>query len=503
MGAWAAGGRATVRGLTKAPYVNGPDGFGSGQPDGMFAGMADGSVRFVRKDVDPRVFEQLATLHGGSGITAAALDVRGAANGLPISQDPQVPGLTPGSAKLATIDRVPAVAPVVPADQPPLPAPPPEKTAEADEPVENRPEIDVQERLATIIPNAVFHDLPLTVCLDTIGELSGLAITLDADAVRRQGLKLATPISIRLEQSTVRQILEAVAAKLGLTVVLENNQVLLTGPHDEREILRTARYSVGDLARGDAVAALAESIRELVVPDVWKQSGGRGTIQATGDTLLVEQTAAVHDQVISFCERLRVARRLPLRSQYDPAHFSLATRLARVAPLLGRSVMINFHEPAPLPRVVAALEEATGAKLLVNWVALGQSHVSPEVKASISLPQPQPLAAVLDVLLRPRGLGYLAIEEGLIEITTRKAIAGRLELEFYPVQNLLAGGWTGAALVERVKSVAKSTWNDAGGAGVVRLDGPSGHLLVLQSQPVQGAIERLLAELSAQKKGPG
>ena len=52
-GPWASGGNATVRPLTTPPYVNGPDGFGSGQPDGMLAGMADGSVRFISKDVDP------------------------------------------------------------------------------------------------------------------------------------------------------------------------------------------------------------------------------------------------------------------------------------------------------------------------------------------------------------------------------------------------------------------------------------------------------------------
>jgi hypothetical protein len=489
LGAWAAGGHATVRGLTKAPYVNGPDGFGSGQPDGMFAGMADGSVHFIRKDVDARVFEQLVALHGGAGVTAAALDVR----------HPDVPAASRGGSSKP--DSPPLQKPAEPVIAAELPAPPPSgKAVEADEAADNRPEIDVEERLATIIPKAVFHDTPLAVCLGTLGDLSGLAVTLDLDAARRHGLKLSEPVSIHLEQSTVRQILEALAGKLGLAVALENNQVLLTGPREERELLRTARYSVGDLARGPSLAALAELVRTLVAPEAWKQSGGRGAIQATGEALLVEQTAAVHDEVVAFCERLRLARQLPSRSQSDPTHFSLLTRLAQAGPLLGRAVMINFHEPAPLARVLAALEEACGAKLPVNWVALGQAHVSSEVKGTLSLQQPQPLAVVLDVLLRPHGLSYLAVDEGLIEITTRKAVAARFELEFYPVSDLLSGGWTGAALVERVEGLAKATWQTAGGQGVARLDEPSGHLLVLQTQPVQGAIERLLTELRAARK---
>ena len=46
LGSWAAGGPATVRGFVNEPYINGPDGFGSGQKDGMWVLMADGSVKF-------------------------------------------------------------------------------------------------------------------------------------------------------------------------------------------------------------------------------------------------------------------------------------------------------------------------------------------------------------------------------------------------------------------------------------------------------------------------
>jgi len=51
-------------------------------------------------------------------------------------------------------------------------------------------------------------------------------------------------------------------------------------------------------------------------------------------------------------------------------------------------------------------------------------------------------------------------------------------------------------VIEQIRSrVAGSTWSDGGSPGVLQLDGPSGCLIVLQSPPVQAAIERLLAEL--------
>jgi hypothetical protein len=68
LGSWAAGGRATIRALTKKPYIDGPDGLG-GHPEGMQVGLADGSVRFISKSIDPTVLEALTTINGGEAIT--------------------------------------------------------------------------------------------------------------------------------------------------------------------------------------------------------------------------------------------------------------------------------------------------------------------------------------------------------------------------------------------------------------------------------------------------
>jgi prepilin-type processing-associated H-X9-DG protein len=71
-GAWTAGGTATVRGLEEngLPYV-GPKGqFGGIHRGGMNAAFADGSVRFIRDSVDPKVLEALATIQGSKNATS-------------------------------------------------------------------------------------------------------------------------------------------------------------------------------------------------------------------------------------------------------------------------------------------------------------------------------------------------------------------------------------------------------------------------------------------------
>lgn len=65
---WGQGGTATIRSLTKKPYINGPDGIGSPFPGGANMMLLDGSVRFVSENIDPSVMEALVTIRGGERI---------------------------------------------------------------------------------------------------------------------------------------------------------------------------------------------------------------------------------------------------------------------------------------------------------------------------------------------------------------------------------------------------------------------------------------------------
>ncbi len=64
-GPWGQGGTSTIRAFTKQPYINGPDGIGGPFHGGCNMAMADGSVRFVSENIDPKVVEALSTIQGG------------------------------------------------------------------------------------------------------------------------------------------------------------------------------------------------------------------------------------------------------------------------------------------------------------------------------------------------------------------------------------------------------------------------------------------------------
>ena len=84
------------------------------------------------------------------------------------------------------------------------------------------------------------------------------------------------------------------------------------------------------------------------------------------------------------------------------------------------------------------------------------------------------------------------MDANTLQITTQKAVAARMELEFYPVGKLLAG-MPPAAWVERTKTwLPGAVWGEGGGA--MYIDPSSQCLIVLQSQPVQRTLEGLLSK---------
>ncbi len=253
-----------------------------------------------------------------------------------------------------------------------------------------------------------------------------------------------------------------------------------------------------------AVAELAALVQRFVAPDSWRSVGGRGSIAPEGGTLKVTQTREVHWQVLVFCEKLRNARKKPLRSRDRPELFTLATRTSQARAMLDRPVSANFHEPAPLAKILDFLAKVTDSEILIDHAALAAAETSDGVETSLTVER-RPLGAVLHDLLRPLGLAYRAVGPYAIQVTSAEAAEERLELEFYPVGGWLAKkdsplalgegpGVRAAKLIERLKTaVAPATWSDTGGSGEVYFDTPSQCLIVLQSQPVQAAIERQLA----------
>lgn len=216
LGSWAAAGRGTVRPFTAEPYVNGPDGFGTGSADGMFVLMGDGSVRTIGVATDPRIVRRMAAANDG-------LDL-----------ELEVPG-EPGDA--SNLPDVPVVARV---------DPPPPEVEPAPDPMPAEPgppePVDPEDPLLPLLPKlpewneelvALKLAQPLAgfrtkrpvsaeLLLDEVAEMCGVPI----HARKEEGIDLDVferPISLTVEKGTVGTVLDALLAKLELRYVVAND----------------------------------------------------------------------------------------------------------------------------------------------------------------------------------------------------------------------------------------------------------------------------------------
>jgi hypothetical protein len=225
LGSWAAGGTGTVRPFTAEPYVNGPDGFGTGGEGEMLVLMGDGSVRTLPADTDPRIVRRMAAMNDG-------LDLE--------LERPGEPGDRP------SIEPEP---PAVAVADPPQPAAddPPEPAAEDDPPAEEplpeialpelprwTPELVAAKLAQPIVGLQTRRPVEAGVLLEEMADMVGVPIHLKVEDGIDQAF-LSRPISLTVEKGTIGQALDALLAKLDLRYVVEEDGLRLKPIAEEAE----------------------------------------------------------------------------------------------------------------------------------------------------------------------------------------------------------------------------------------------------------------------------
>ncbi len=511
LGPWASGGSATVRPFTQPPYVNGPDGFGTGQPDGMFVGMADGSVRFISKNVDPRVLEMLATARGMERIEGLAWEagpkvIRPGSPAVGPSAKPPETKPSSGPGPSETAKSQPSEGPAPKQTEPKPPEGPSEKPPAVAEKEKSGPSVaqlqaETEARLAEKVASVELPGLSLRKAVGVVEALSGVRITYDLEEMEAAGVSLETPVRFQQTDTSVGEILRAVLEPLGLSYMVEGRDVLISRPSAARQQWRTVRYDVSDLDAGaeSEPEDLARLLQQFVLPESWERSGGAGKIEVRDETLLIYQTDLGHRRVVELLEKLRLARRLPLRIEPSRKDLTLQTRRQKMRSVLERPITANFGTPTPLPEILAYLEQLAQVAIVVDWASLRAEGHEPSTTATLRVHQ-QPLAEALKNLLEPLGLSWRIAGPELLQVTTQRGAAMRLEVEFYPASEAISSLGTAKALLEAIKDqVGRGTWEDQQGQGAVYFDAPSNHLIVLQNPSVHAELERFLAGFQTPK----
>jgi hypothetical protein len=362
--------------------------------------------------------------------------------------------------------------------------------------------VNVNARLADNVAGVQVDGQPLADFLEMVSSLSTIPITLDADAVKALGQSAMSPVKVRLNDATVAEVLQTALEPLHVGYQVRDGQLIVGYPPQEKK--REVKYSVTDLVPDDKAAMLdrAALVRRMVEPKSWDQAGGKGTLMVGKGILTANQTEAAHAAILTFCEKLRVARGLPLRSKYDRSRFVLDSHRDQARQLLDKSVSANFSTPTSLADVARWLRQSTGAAILIDSAALAGEGTSAESECSV-VAAGVPLAKLFDDLTTSADLTWRAVDDRTIEITT-DAETARMDVEFYPVRDLASDAAAAEKLITQLQArIEPSLWDDRperiAKSGAMQYDAPSGTLIVRAPQRVQAEIEAELSTHQAAK----
>jgi hypothetical protein len=344
-------------------------------------------------------------------------------------------------------------------------------------PAESMKSRDDVAKLALELDAIQLNDVPLVQFLDTVSEMSGAPITLDPIALELAGVSQRALVSIDSHGAPLEKLLRDALAKNRLELV-ESDGRISVGLPDAKE-RGSVDHEVADLAAGADAAGVARLIEQFVEPATWK-SGGGGEIQAIGTKLHVENTLRVRRQALLFCERLRLARGLPIRSKYPAALLSVASPYQTVSAKLNAPTTFTFLPWARFTDVIQHWQKMTGVTILVDWSALADVEIGPSTPIACSAVD-RKWQEAFSGILDPLSLGWWAVSGDTIQITSRDALHKIERIEFYDVPKPMGDHFASADHL--VESLAQS-WREHAAADRlpdVRVvhDETSGRLIIL------------------------
>ncbi|MFM9068320.1 MAG: hypothetical protein ACKOUR_13460 [Planctomycetota bacterium] len=359
-------------------------------------------------------------------------------------------------------------------------------------------EVDVKARLADKVAGLTFERVPLIDLLQLVSDLTTIPISIDLDALALRGISPLTPTPVQLEKTTMEQGLDAILKSQQLGYRQLNGQLVIV-PREQLMPRRESRtYDVSDLVGKEPELAqtLLRWIRTAIDPSGWQPDANPDELRLDGGQLVVEQTSAVHLQVMRLCDQWRVARKIRPKFPLPAPLVEVGVNLEQSQSLLDKPLTLTFQQPVRLAVLLERLGKSAGTKFLVDWQALAEAEWSPDMTVTLSV-ENRPLSETLAKLLGPRELTYGLVDASLVEITTPGALARRVEFRLHAVAGLAAAADDSARVkdvLQRVRTVLglEDAAESTGGVPSVEWDALSRHLVVIASPTQQIDVARAL-----------
>lgn len=338
-------------------------------------------------------------------------------------------------------------------------------------------------------------DMPLVRFVETLSGVAGASVTLDPIALEQVGISPQATVSVNAQDAPLKDVLHEALGQRRLDVTEQGGQLRVVLPKADET--HAFDYDVADLAGAGDGTAIGQLIEHFVQPATWKAAGGKGTLEVKGSTLHIEQSDAVRRETMIFCERLRMARGLAVKSKYPAAMLSIESPYHRLSAKLDEHATFTFLPWTRLADVARGWQEMTGLLVLVDWGALSEAELAPDSPVACSALD-RPWQESLDGVLEPLGLGWWAVNGDTIQVTSLTALEKIQRVEFYTLPAKLRSSSAGGQalidlLTKELAAVGGKESKPASSPSHMELDEPSGRLIVLATPTAHRHLSQRLA----------
>jgi hypothetical protein len=358
-----------------------------------------------------------------------------------------------------------------------------------------------------------FSDTPLGDALDKISKQHGIRIWIDQRALTDLNITSDTPVTRKLSDVSLKSALQLLLRPLQLAFRVHDGVLQITSQAEYDNKLEVRVYPVGDIvapfnkpeARDQAdFDALIDVISNTIAPTSWDTVGGPGSMGPHVQSLIVSQTADVHEQIEGLVRTLRSVQALQRKALGGAGVDILSDeRSAAIGRTLKNRIDWDFSD-TPLRDALEFIAKKGGMQVQIDERALTDLNIASETPVTSNLGG-IPLKDALDLLLQPLQLTFVIDDEVLL-ITSRAEADNLLQVRVYPVGDVLdcESGKQGVnasscdfdSLIDVITTtVAPTTWDDVGGPSSVGSYESALALVIAQTQEVHEIVDSLLSRL--------
>ncbi|PHS01755.1 MAG: hypothetical protein COA78_22380 [Blastopirellula sp.] len=354
-----------------------------------------------------------------------------------------------------------------------------------------------------------FKRTPLHKVMELLSKKLDLEIRVEERALDDIGLSKETPVTLHMtEAATLQTSLEFLLDQLDLTYAIDQGVIVITSPEDVKHNYQYTKYYhlAPVLGLPDVNQAnLAEQITKFIDPASWDRLGGKGSVHAISQGIVVNQNLTNHRKVANFLEQYcQLAKRM---NSKEPSTENLLEsypqRDSQLSHTLNRPLEKNSFHDTPLDQVLIKIAQEAKLPLLIDERGIDDIGLSTNTPIDIELEPGHSVRHVFQRILQ--NLELVAVQHAdAIVITTHQEQDKLKFIRFYPLADFPVDEKTNQdQWVEAIRSnIEPEEWEELGGPGHCSFDTATKSLIVAHYDSIHNKIAQLLRQIRNQGKTP-